>query len=169
MADTPSVEMLSVPAAFRAFLRDEISDTARELARLQLVDMFGDRIHYQVVPELDGDESECAGGPKPYIWFRQSGTERERCLDENTRILPDIVTLDVEVWAVDPAMTEIGEYLLGVILEGYGDPESGSNFGGIKVHDVLVESQDDDYLPEGFSDQGNFSQSFQVEIYPFSE
>lgn len=138
---------------------DPTGDATRDQARADVAAVFGNRIHYQHVPEFSPDE--CEQGIAPYIWYRQSGTIKDRCL-ESYDPRPHIVTLDVEIWSVDPATGEQAEHDVSVLLEGFtGDLEN------IRVFDVLVENQDDDYIFQGISaDYGLHGQAFQLEFYP---
>ena len=63
---------------------------------------------------------------------------------------------------MDPQTSEIIENDFAVLMESFtGDLSS------IKVADVLIENQDDDYVPQGISaDYGLHGQAFQIEFYP---
>ena len=151
----------SIAVALRAFLLsiDPTGDVDRDAARAEIATLIGDRIHYQHAPEFT--PNECEQGIDPYVWYRQSGTIKDRCL-ESYDPNPHIVTLDVEVWSVDPATGEQVEHDFAVLLEGFT-----GLLGLINVFDVLIENQDDDYVPQGISgDYGLHGQAFQIEFYP---
>jgi hypothetical protein len=156
-----TLAQFSIPVAFRAFVLslNPTGELERDSARNQIQNTIADRIHYQHVPEFTPEE--CEQGILPYVWFRQSGSLRERCLDSYDP-KPHVITLDVEVWSVDPQTSEIIENDFAVLMESFtGDLSS------IKVADVLIENQDDDYVPQGIAaDYGLHAQAFQIEFYP---
>lgn len=156
-----TLEQFSIPVAFRAFVLsvDSTGELERDSARANIQDLIGERIHYQHVPEFTPEQ--CNQGIDPYVWFRQSGSVRDRCL-ESYDPKPHVVTLDLEIWSADPAQGEILENDFAAMIESY----TGA-MGLINVADALIENQDDDYIPQGISgDYGLHGQAFQIEIYP---
>jgi len=155
------LEQYSIPVAFRSFVLsvDPTGELERDIARANIQDVIGDRIHYQHAPEFS--PQQCDQGIKPYVWFRQSGSSRDRCL-ESYDPKPHVVTLDIEIWSEDPADGEILENEFSAMIESFtGD------LGLIKVADMLIENQDDDYIPQGIAgDYGLHGQAFQIEVYP---
>jgi hypothetical protein len=154
-------EQYSIPVAFRAFVLsiDPTGEVGRDAARSAIQSTIGSRIHYTHVPEFSPEE--CEQGILPYIWYRQSGTLRDRCLD-SVDSKPHVITLDVEVWSETPGTGEIVENDFSILFEGFTGTIS-----NIVVSDVLIENQDDDYVPQGISaDYGLHGQAFQIEFYP---
>jgi hypothetical protein len=155
--------------SFREFLTEpELSD--REITRQHLQYLAGileGHIHYHHVPEFDQDVNPDT--VHPYLWYGQSQTQGETLLNCSS-LYPDIIGVNVEIYSTDPSMSEVIEEHCVAALSDYGNPRSGSPFGSsLTVHDVIVGSQDDDYIPVGNRFNNDIVwhiQSFQVSIYP---
>ena len=155
--------------AFRKFLTSP-EDADRVLTREHLQALAGlleDHIHYHHVPEFD-PENCSPDNIHPYLWYGQSNSQTEVTLNCSTQY-PDIIGINVEIYATDPTISQLIEDHCVNALSDYGNPKQGSPFGDITVQDVIVGPQDDDYIPAGNRFNVDIVwhiQSFQVSVYP---
>lgn len=143
--------MEQIGIALRAFL---VADT-----RINAI--VEGRIHEDKVPILDQDFDTDPVNVKPYIWFGQSGTITDVCLDER-RAIADELLYDVEAIANNQTVAKNLGSLIRIRLEGHSGV-----MGDMRVQLVEVSDHDSDYLPRGRSlDIGLFESTFQISVTP---
>ena len=124
------------------------------LADANIAAKVGTRVHQDHVPEAP---------LSPYIYFGRTSAVAEMTLGE-TGITPFRHNFAVECWA--DRLSE-AQALADLVWTRCNGTATGATFGDSTVKGIFVESQDDDYEPEGVpSDRGLHVAALALEVIP---